>query len=109
MQPVVSQDEETVFETKKDIEDAAYAALRTFLKKKNSTKTKFKKVEDQIAEEEGSPPIKFLAANGADVNAQDDYGLTPLHCAADRGNYPAVLELVKLDTVQVNLGGKLST
>lgn len=54
----------------------------------------------------GSPPIKFLAERGADVNAQDDYGLTALHCAADRGNYPAVLELLKLANVQVNLRGE---
>ena len=39
------------------------------------------------------------------MNAQDDYGLTALHCAADRGNYPAVLELLKINSVLVNLRG----
>ena len=40
------------------------------------------------------------------MNAQDEYGLTALHCAADRGNYPAVLELIKIDAVQVDIRDK---
>lgn len=45
--------------------------------------------------------IKFLAAN-ADPNARDNFGLAPLHCAAERGLLKLVSELINVYKVDVN-------
>ena len=58
-----------------------------------------------IAEDFGSPPIKFLLDNGADVNAKDKYGLTAVHCAADRGNYAAVVQLLRSNSIAIEVPG----
>ncbi|XP_063677555.1 transient receptor potential cation channel subfamily A member 1-like isoform X7 [Bolinopsis microptera] len=59
-----------------------------------------------LAEDFGSPPIQFLLDQGANVNAKDKYGLTALHCAADRGNYAAVVELLKHPSIIIECQDK---
>ncbi len=44
---------------------------------------------------------EFLLANGAEVNARDDVGGTPLHYAADRG-YKKIVQLLQANNAQVN-------
>ncbi|KAK6055713.1 ankyrin repeat protein [Cooperia oncophora] len=39
--------------------------------------------------------INLLVGRGADVNARDSYGMTPLHHGAMKGNEPAVKALIK--------------
>ncbi len=53
--------------------------------------------EDEEEEEEGRPRIdiyKALIAKGADVNAKDEDGVTPLHAAAAAGEQEAVVYLL---------------
>ena len=64
-------------------------------------------ISEIIAEDFGSPPVKFLLDQGANVNAKDKYGLTALHCAADRGNYAAVIELLKHPSIIIECQGEL--
>ncbi|XP_067947890.1 transient receptor potential cation channel subfamily A member 1 homolog isoform X2 [Watersipora subatra] len=45
--------------------------------------------------------IAFLVRNGADPNAQDDYGSTPLHFAAMRDNECALLDLLCMRGVKI--------
>ncbi|KAL5265325.1 hypothetical protein ACHWQZ_G006160 [Mnemiopsis leidyi] len=63
-------------------------------------------ISEIIAEDFGSPPVKFLLDQGANVNAKDKYGLTALHCAADRGNYAAVIELLKHPSIIIECQDK---
>ena len=39
--------------------------------------------------------IEYLIENGADINAQDKYGMSPLHHTAIRGNQEALKVLLK--------------
>ena len=47
--------------------------------------------------------IELLLHNGADVNAKDDDGLTPLAIACQRGNYHGVKALLKEGQIDVNI------
>ena len=47
--------------------------------------------------------ILYLAGQGADVNAKDKYGLTPLHYAGMRGNDDAALDLLQLSNTNLEV------
>ena len=47
--------------------------------------------------------ILYLAGQGADVNARDKYGLTPLHYAGMRGNDDAALDLLQLSNTNLEV------
>lgn len=46
--------------------------------------------------------IMFLVERGGDVNIRDNYGMTPLHYAASKGNVTAVKELLQCDGIRVD-------
>ena len=48
--------------------------------------------------------ILYLAQQGADVNASDKYGLTPLHYAAMRGNDDAAADLLQIPSTNLEVG-----
>lgn len=52
--------------------------------------TVVKKVEDQV-----DAAVEYLISLGADINAKDKYGMTPLHHTAIRGNKMALQRLLK--------------
>lgn len=45
----------------------------------------------------------FLVERGGDVNIRDNYGMTPLHYAASKGNVTAVKELLQCDGIRVDV------
>lgn len=45
----------------------------------------------------------FLVDRQADVNVKDNYGMTPLHYAASKGNLTAVKELLQCEGVKVDV------
>lgn len=45
----------------------------------------------------------FLVERGGDVNIRDNYGMTPLHYAASKGNITAVKELLQCDGIRVDV------
>ena len=49
------------------------------------------------------PVVDFLVSNGADINQEDKYGLTPLHYAAMRGNELAMKQLLSYSDVNVEV------
>ena len=53
--------------------------------------------------------ILFLATSGADVNARDKYGLTPLHYSAMRGNDDAANDLLQLPETNLEVKKKIKT
>jgi ankyrin repeat protein len=46
------------------------------------------------AEDSVDAVVEYLVNNGADINAQDKYGMSPLHHSAMRGNKKAMLRLL---------------
>ena len=58
----------------------------------------------EVTEDSSSAPaINLLLHNGADVNAKDGDGVTPLAVACQRGNLYGVEALLKADMIDVNL------
>ena len=53
--------------------------------------------------------ILYLARKGADVNARDKYGLTPLHYSAMRGNDDAALDLLQITETKIEVISQYST
>ena len=51
----------------------------------------------------------FLVQQGADVNIRDNYGMTPLHYAASKGNQTAVKELLQCEGIKVDVSCLLFT
>ena len=47
--------------------------------------------------------VKILVENGAELNAHDIYGLTPLHYAAMRGNDVAARDLLGYSGVNIEV------
>lgn len=47
--------------------------------------------------------IAYLVRNGADPNARDAYGSTPLHFAAMRDNETALLDLLCMRGIQIEV------
>ena len=47
--------------------------------------------------------ILYLASQGANVNARDKYGLTPLHYAGMRGNDDAAVDLLQLSNTNIEV------
>ena len=47
--------------------------------------------------------VKLLVEHGADVNARDAMGLTPLHQACSRNNIKAVLELLQFKDIDLEV------
>ena len=45
----------------------------------------------------------FLVQQGGDVNVRDNYGLSPLHYAATKGNLTAVRELLQCDGIKIDV------
>ena len=45
----------------------------------------------------------FLVQKGGDVNVCDNYGLSPLHYAASKGNLTAVRELLQCDGIKIDV------
>ena len=45
----------------------------------------------------------FLVQQGGDVNVCDNYGLSPLHYAASKGNLTAVRELLQCDGIKIDV------
>ncbi|XP_068697924.1 transient receptor potential cation channel subfamily A member 1 homolog [Montipora foliosa] len=57
----------------------------------------------QIPTEESSESlIVYLVEQGSDVNVRDNYGMTPLHHAASKGNLTAVIELLQCKEIKVD-------
>jgi ankyrin repeat protein len=57
-----------------------------------------------IAVEAGKPAIiRELLNRGADINAQDDYGYTPIHYAISHQYLYLVAELIELPHVDINI------
>ncbi len=50
--------------------------------------------------------VKQLIVQGANINAQDPNGLTPIHCAIMQGNFPQAKLLCSYRTLNLNLATK---
>ena len=51
----------------------------------------------------GDNIILYLVSQSADVNVKDDYGLTPLHYAAMRGNAMAAKDLLSCPAINIEV------
>ncbi|XP_015759142.1 PREDICTED: transient receptor potential cation channel subfamily A member 1 homolog isoform X2 [Acropora digitifera] len=59
--------------------------------------------EMQVSTEDSTESlIMFLVQQGGDVNVCDNYGLSPLHYAASKGNLTAVRELLQCDGIKID-------
>ena len=53
--------------------------------------------------DESESLISYLVQRKADVNARDDYLMTPLHYAASKANLTAVKELLQFDGIKIDV------
>ena len=63
----------------------------------------YESLVDTDTDAEERSVILYLAGQGADVNARDKYGLTPLHYAGMRGNDDAALDLLQLSNTNLEV------
>ncbi|GAB1607428.1 transient receptor potential cation channel subfamily A member 1 homolog [Argonauta hians] len=71
-------------------------------KRDTSKKSDITSLNEDLSEADEVNAISYLVERGADLNAQDTYGCTPLHYASTRGNEDAVQTLIQLPNIEID-------